>query len=690
MECAPALAHLLLICLAVLAMLDVLAAASSGYRVAAMSSLGSALHDMVLMLFGEGSMRGDVLLPRGTTLTMPERVMLCGLLFAAHALLVYVLMSFFVAIIGFVFVEVKARRWAKGRAILDELGHDVAPELAAAARRLLTRCCHWRRSEDGFDAAAGQPLRLPAQPSAHELLQLLQRVCPGGLPMPAAAGPASGLPLQRAVRVGNEWLGEAELCSLLQRALATQASMQPVKASAAACSPDAAPEVAAALARRLVQALGEPLALSSTLYQQQCGSGVNDGSDSLIAAVHVHAAGADSDSDQDDAELAQYQHLYGLLSQTAESIERLNDNMRRWQLKVGVETNAWLATNDELLAALVAGSQGAISSHYEAPGGTHQPIQQPHSPLMGSASSMGGGAAAGPGAAVHYSPFMAPAAQQGAYMTDGSADGALVGAAAPAAPAVPAAAAPVPASRASWAWRWPTLGRSRNGQGPDLAAASTGSSSTLSLGGVSLHWQGSRLRGSINRVAPALEGSSLSEPALGSPHDSEYVPLRQASSQQPVMQLYSDSPQAGGGATAHEHGALPAVGAEAPSVSATLQAAFVRAHAGAHHAASGGSPLSTPSLPNGGHAAPPTSTPPQARSPSGIGREGVRCIGGAAGGSLGPISPAGAGGPINSGPSSPGAGLRGPSPAPRALDGTVSIRGSRRLQPGSPASRRSA
>ena len=142
----PQLAHLLAVLAACMVLFGAALTLAAGTRAAEASTPGGGLYDTFLLLLGGGGVPLPRLLPPALAGEGPngalaaQRLLGLAVFYGRQLLFVLVLMSFFLAVLGGVFEQAKARAAARGaRSMPADVREALAPELAAwaaaAARR---------------------------------------------------------------------------------------------------------------------------------------------------------------------------------------------------------------------------------------------------------------------------------------------------------------------------------------------------------------------------------------------------------------------------------------------------------------------------------------------------------------------------------------------------------------------------
>lgn len=286
----PQLAHLLVVLAACMALFALVLVLGAGGTAAPASTAGDAFYDTFLLLLGGSNVGRADLLPRGAS---GARVLLGGLIFYCRELLfIFVLMNFFMAVVGDVFSRIKDA--TAPRSIGADLRRDVLPELRGwlAARRAAWRARRGRVAPSGGGDSGAAAAAAPPETSA-VLLERLQAAYPGlvlarskgfgdkvdciKIDLGTGAGPklVNLGTLQRLLADLSLDSGAAQLLATLpaaachKEAVAAAADGNPVAGGAAGAAAAAAPAMAAggdaravaaalSVAERLVAELGQP------------------------------------------------------------------------------------------------------------------------------------------------------------------------------------------------------------------------------------------------------------------------------------------------------------------------------------------------------------------------------------------------------------------------------------------------
>ncbi len=363
LQSAPAIAHLMVIFITCLVLLAAYGCAVFGYRDSELQDIGTAIYNYIFLLFGGDVVDSSNMRPNGVGMTKPEAIASVVLTLVSHFLMVFVLMNFFMAIIGVTFTKIKRRTWATSTTICQDLARVVAPDASAGMKSLLRQ----PRADKGARAPA-----LPAQPTSEQLLRVV-----AGKPHPGSDTAAS-LPkedLIRAVRIGNKDDGCYLKLNLLQCVLVQLASSQPEAAeqlraiaakqvsrsgpvaegAAVTAEPGAPPTAAAvaadadgtlaasaaAVAQVLLKLLGERVAASDAI-ELSMDADLSSLSSTLDAAVATFGAASAPNM---TFEHALHKQIYAALWNAISAMERWSTAVARWQGKSTREMNAWLAAN---------------------------------------------------------------------------------------------------------------------------------------------------------------------------------------------------------------------------------------------------------------------------------------------------------------------------------------------------------
>ncbi len=115
---------------------------------AASTALG-AFYDTFMLLLGDAQVGLPELLPDDVTTPAAARLLAVLPFYGRQLLFVFVLMNFFMAVLGDVFVRIKRTTWATARGVPADLRKVVLPELAAWAED------EWRRRRGGSGGGCG-------------------------------------------------------------------------------------------------------------------------------------------------------------------------------------------------------------------------------------------------------------------------------------------------------------------------------------------------------------------------------------------------------------------------------------------------------------------------------------------------------------------------------------------------------
>jgi hypothetical protein len=134
LRAAPQLAHLCLVILAILLLFTVAMAVGIGPYLAAAAGFGASLEDMFMGILGGSGVDLNTLFPEGLAQSSVQ-VFNAGLLYFVREFLFWmVLVNFFMAVLGSVFMEVKRRAGSKpGGSIAADLQRYVWPEWRSSA-----------------------------------------------------------------------------------------------------------------------------------------------------------------------------------------------------------------------------------------------------------------------------------------------------------------------------------------------------------------------------------------------------------------------------------------------------------------------------------------------------------------------------------------------------------------------------
>jgi hypothetical protein len=129
---APQLSHLLVVLAACMALFAAALVLCAGAANAAAATQGRAFYDAFLLLLGGAEVGMAQLLPAGSVSgPAPARLLAALVFYGREALFIFVLLNFFMAVLGGVFGDTKAAASRTARSIPAELRADVLPELRA-------------------------------------------------------------------------------------------------------------------------------------------------------------------------------------------------------------------------------------------------------------------------------------------------------------------------------------------------------------------------------------------------------------------------------------------------------------------------------------------------------------------------------------------------------------------------------
>ncbi|GIM03190.1 hypothetical protein Vretimale_7995 [Volvox reticuliferus] len=151
--------HLVIIIVVVAVMVSAAANTVMGDRIAAVSSMGSAISNTMLTIMGPASMNSIDLLSRGLIMPGVLRFAVAAVLITKILLLLFVLLSFFFAAMGHIFMKQKhSIDWARAATVPQDLTRVVIPDLVRRIMVLLpgatSRRQLWRHRAMAAIAAA--------------------------------------------------------------------------------------------------------------------------------------------------------------------------------------------------------------------------------------------------------------------------------------------------------------------------------------------------------------------------------------------------------------------------------------------------------------------------------------------------------------------------------------------------------
>ncbi len=398
LQSAPPVAHLMVIFITCMVLFAAYGSIVFGYRVDSLADMGTALYSVIFLLFGGDAFDSSKLRPAGTGMAQAEYIAAAVVIGAAQFLLVFVLMNFFLAIIGTTFMKLKQRTWASATTVAQDFARVVAPDADAGWKELMLRLRAAKR-----DRAPA----LPAPPASTHLLKVLGGDAPADSDAEASAVQGE---LIRAIRIGGPGHEQQRFVhvNVLQYALVQLASSHPEAAAqlralaakhisssgsgpvaegavTAVVSMDNAPAAdtdgtlaasAAAVAQVLLKLLGERVAASEAAELSMDANMA-----ALSSALGAAAATFGAASVPDMAfEHGLHKQIYAALWNAISAMERWSTAVSRWQAKSTREMNAWLAANHANIVA-----RGGLSAAFIP---ELKPIPQPVSVDLTDAADM--------------------------------------------------------------------------------------------------------------------------------------------------------------------------------------------------------------------------------------------------------------------------------------------------------------
>jgi hypothetical protein len=202
LRAAPQLAHHMAVIVCIVALFAALSYLALGQRVSHAASYGAAFEETFSALLGLGYVKLPDVFPDALRQSAPEALLSVLVFYGREALLVMVLMQFFMATLGSTFMELKANAASSASSsIPQDVARHVVPELRAkAAAALDLRRRRWRAVgvlANAPQAAAPQP----ALPQSTEALQGFLKARFPGLASSKAFG--DRVP---AIKLGGLWL----------------------------------------------------------------------------------------------------------------------------------------------------------------------------------------------------------------------------------------------------------------------------------------------------------------------------------------------------------------------------------------------------------------------------------------------------------------------------------------------------